>query len=100
MKKILATGGTGYIGSHTVVELINDGYEVDIIDNLFNSNVEVMLCLFRQRLIETFYKFSVYVHNQFVFDQVSFNPTVLLNTRCSLVLSLSTVKYPILWNWK
>ena len=35
---ILVTGGTGYIGSHTVVELINDGQEVVIIDDLSNSN--------------------------------------------------------------
>ena len=42
MKKILATGGTGYIGSHTVIELINNGYEVDIIDNLFNSKITVL----------------------------------------------------------
>ena len=42
MKKILATGGTGYIGSHTVVELINKGYEVEILDNLFNSKVTVL----------------------------------------------------------
>ena len=38
MKQILVTGGTGYIGSHTVVELINAGYEVVIIDNLSNSS--------------------------------------------------------------
>lgn len=42
MKKILATGGTGYIGSHTVIELIQAGYEVDIIDNLFNSKATVI----------------------------------------------------------
>ncbi|MDD4515152.1 UDP-glucose 4-epimerase GalE [Massilibacteroides sp.] len=41
-KKILVTGGTGYIGSHTVVELQNAGYDVVIIDNLSNSNVEVL----------------------------------------------------------
>jgi len=41
-KKILVTGGTGYIGSHTVVELQNAGYEVLIIDNLSNSNIEVL----------------------------------------------------------
>lgn len=41
-KKILVTGGTGYIGSHTVVELQQAGYEVIIIDNLSNSNIEVL----------------------------------------------------------
>jgi UDP-glucose 4-epimerase len=41
-KKILVTGGTGYIGSHTVVELQNAGYEVVIIDNLSNSNINVL----------------------------------------------------------
>lgn len=40
--KILVTGGTGYIGSHTTVELINQGYEVVIIDNLSNSEVRVV----------------------------------------------------------
>jgi len=41
-QKILVTGGTGYIGSHTCVELINAGYEVVIIDNLSNSNIGVL----------------------------------------------------------
>ena len=40
--KILVTGGTGYIGSHTVVELIEAGYEVEILDNLYNSKIEVL----------------------------------------------------------
>ena len=40
--KILVTGGTGYIGSHTVVELQAAGYDVVIIDNLSNSNKEVL----------------------------------------------------------
>ena len=38
---ILVTGGTGYIGSHTVVELQNIGKEVVIVDNLLNSKIEV-----------------------------------------------------------
>ena len=41
-KRILVTGGTGYIGSHTVVELQNNGYEVIIVDNLSNSRAEVV----------------------------------------------------------
>lgn len=41
-QRILVTGGTGYIGSHTVVELQNAGYEVIIIDNLANSNADVV----------------------------------------------------------
>ena len=41
-QRILVTGGTGYIGSHTVVELQNAGYEVVIIDNLANSNADVV----------------------------------------------------------
>lgn len=41
-QRILVTGGTGYIGSHTVVELQNSGFEVVIIDNLSNSNKDVI----------------------------------------------------------
>ena len=39
---ILVTGGTGYIGSHTVIELINAGYDVAIVDNLCNSKITVL----------------------------------------------------------
>ena len=42
MDKILVTGGTGYIGSHTAVELIESGFEVIIVDNLSNSTIEVL----------------------------------------------------------
>ena len=41
-KTILVTGGTGFIGSHTTVELQNAGYDVVIIDNLSNSNADVV----------------------------------------------------------
>ena len=41
-ERILVTGGTGYIGSHTVVELQNAGYDVVIVDNLSNSNASVV----------------------------------------------------------
>jgi len=42
MSKILVTGGTGYIGSHTVIALHNAGYEVVIIDNLSNSHIKIL----------------------------------------------------------
>ena len=40
--KILLTGGAGFIGSHTAVELINAGYDVVIADNLANSKEKVI----------------------------------------------------------
>ncbi|MEO1944227.1 MAG: NAD-dependent epimerase/dehydratase family protein, partial [Candidatus Thioglobus sp.] len=40
MKTILITGGSGYIGSHTCIELINAGYKVIVVDNLCNSSIE------------------------------------------------------------
>lgn len=40
--KVLVTGGLGFIGSHTVVELISAGHEVVIVDNLYNSKIEVL----------------------------------------------------------
>ncbi len=42
MKKVLVTGGAGYIGSHTVVELLDAGYEVVVVDNYYNSKPEVL----------------------------------------------------------
>ena len=39
---ILVTGGTGFIGSHTTVELIEAGYDVVIVDDLSNSKIEVL----------------------------------------------------------
>ncbi|WP_462252966.1 UDP-glucose 4-epimerase GalE [Ekhidna sp.] len=41
MKKVLVTGGLGFIGSHTSVELVNKGYQIIIVDNLSNSKIEV-----------------------------------------------------------
>lgn len=40
--KILLTGGTGYIGSHTAIELIKEGHEIEILDNLYNSKITVL----------------------------------------------------------
>ncbi|MBT3588399.1 MAG: SDR family NAD(P)-dependent oxidoreductase, partial [Flavobacteriaceae bacterium] len=42
MSKILVTGGLGYIGSHTVVELHNQGFEVIIVDDLSNTSLDIL----------------------------------------------------------
>ena len=44
---ILVTGGTGYIGSHTVVDLLDNGYDVVIVDNYINSKPEVLNRIFK-----------------------------------------------------
>ena len=41
--RILVTGGAGYVGSHTVVELVDAGYEVVVIDNLVNASMGKLL---------------------------------------------------------
>src|SRR5471030_3142122 len=42
MSKILVTGGIGFIGSHTVVELVNAGYDPVIVDDLSNSDPQIL----------------------------------------------------------
>ena len=41
--KVLVTGGAGYIGSHTCLELLRSGYEVSVVDNLVNGNEEALM---------------------------------------------------------
>ncbi|MFH0865948.1 MAG: UDP-glucose 4-epimerase GalE [Bacteroidota bacterium] len=58
--KILVTGGTGYIGSHTVVELQKKGYQVAIIDNLSNSNKDVIYSIEKiTGILPEFYEFDL-----------------------------------------
>ena len=57
---ILVTGGTGYIGSHTVIELYKNGYDVVIVDNLCNSKLEVLNRINKiSGKTPRFYQFSV-----------------------------------------
>ena len=58
--KILVTGGTGYIGSHTVVELQQAGYEVVIVDNLSNSNADVIEGITHYRYPSTLRQVGLY----------------------------------------
>ena len=58
--KILVTGGLGFIGSHTVVELIESGHEVVIVDNLCNSKIEVLDKIEKiTKVRPKFYKFNL-----------------------------------------
>ena len=54
--KILVTGGLGFIGSHTVVELQNEGFDVVIIDDLSNSSIEVLDGITRTTGIKPYYE--------------------------------------------
>jgi len=64
---ILVTGGAGYIGSHTCVELINNGFEVVVVDNLSNSKIEAI------RRIEKITGQSISFHQSDVRNQDSLN---------------------------
>ena len=55
---ILVTGGAGYIGSHTVVELQNAGYEVVVVDNLSNSSEEALTEIFEKEEIDSCIHFA------------------------------------------
>lgn len=76
MGKILVTGGTGYIGSHTVVELHNAGYEVVLVDNFSNSSIKILDQI--EKIIgikPDFYEFDL-CDEQKVNDFVNKNPNI------------------------
>lgn len=75
-KKILVTGGTGYIGSHTVVELINAGYEPVIVDNLSNSTPRIIDQIFKITSIKPeFYNFDLCDEKE-TLDFIARNPDI------------------------
>lgn len=79
MKKVLVTGGAGYIGSHTVVELINAGYEPIIVDNLVNSKELVLDRILKITGVKPkFYKIDLCDYNALeeVFKKEKFNDVI------------------------
>jgi UDP-glucose 4-epimerase len=82
---ILVTGGTGYIGSHTCVELLNQGYEIIVVDNLSNSN---MVSLHRvQELTGKFIKF----YNVDLLDKSSLE-TIFVQNKIDAVIHFAGFK--------
>lgn len=65
MKKFLVTGGLGYIGSHTVVELLESNYEVVVLDNLSNSNIKI------QKQIEKITKKRVKLYRENILEKTN-----------------------------
>jgi UDP-glucose 4-epimerase len=76
---ILVTGGAGYIGSHTVVELLNQGEEVIIVDNLYNANKEVL------KRIEAITAKQPIFYPADVVDESSLNPIFLKHSIQSVI---------------
>ena len=77
--KILVTGGLGFIGSHTCVELIRKGYQVTIIDNLINSNLKVLSNIERITGVKPkFYKVDLRNKNELnkIFKSHNFNGVI------------------------
>lgn len=95
--RILVTGGTGYIGSHTVIKLIERGDEVVIVDNLSNSNIEVLNRIEKITSVRpTFYKVNCQNIEEFeeVFKKEKFDSVIHF---AGLKSVAESVKYPQLY---
>ncbi len=77
--KILVTGGAGYIGSHTCIELIKAGYEVVVIDNLSNSSLEAL------KRIEKLYDCNISFHKVDVRDKEAIRNIFEQYTFCGVI---------------
>ena len=77
--KILVTGGAGYIGSHTCIELIKAGYEVIVVDNLFNSSLESL------KRIEKLYDCNISFHKVDVRDKEAIRNIFEQYTFCGVI---------------
>ena len=93
-KKILVTGGLGYIGSHTVIELIEKNYEVVIIDNLSNSEISVLkkIELITEKKIEVIAK-SVFIFIEtllFITLYVNINENIAIPVNDKVIINKKT----------
>ena len=77
MKFILVTGGLGFIGSHTCVELLNKNYNIVIIDNLVNSKIDVIRKIVKITRKENLYYYNVDIRDkerlEEIFSKYNFN---------------------------
>ncbi|MGA2405765.1 MAG: UDP-glucose 4-epimerase GalE [Bacteroidales bacterium] len=85
-KKILVTGGTGYIGSHTSVELIEKGFDVIIIDNLYNSEADVVDRIYKITGVKPFLEVLD------LCDKEKLNKFILLHKDISAVIHFAAYK--------
>ncbi len=69
--KILVTGGAGYIGSHTCIELVKEGYEVVVVDNLCNSSLESLKRVEKLTDIEILFIKWMYAIKQQLFEYLN-----------------------------
>ena len=82
---ILVTGGTGYIGSHTCVELLNAGHEIVILDNLNNSHLEAV-----RRIERITGKKPVFIQGDI--RDTQFIQKVLIDNKCTAVIHFAELK--------
>lgn len=94
MKTVLVTGGLGYIGSHTVVELIESGFEVVIVDNLSNSRLGILdqIIQISEKKVK-FYNLDILNKNDFdvVFKENNFDSVIHFAAYKSVVESMQKV---------
>lgn len=83
--KILVTGGAGYIGSHTCVELLNAGYDVIVVDNLYNSNEKAI------ERIETITNKKVKFYKEDILDKEAMN-TIFDENKIDAVIHFAGLK--------